>query len=692
MNRGQTHFYPSQNTQATHSQQSFKPYNSYNSSTTLYEPNYGASNKQSTVGYANEYHGSQSQDNFQNQYTAEPKAGAGNGEYKGAYASGGYAQGPPRSPSPTPSELEATKRGVIDWKKLFNWRTYAHKKYIPWALGLIVILVVVALMTLYHKQIVHWLTPAANWMHNFKYGWIIPIVVLFVISFPPLFGHEIVAVLCGVVWGIGVGFAIVAVGTLLGEIGNFYAFKYCCASRGEKLERQKLSYACLARVVREGGFKIALIARLSAIPGHFTTAVFSTCGMGIVVFTIAAILSLPKQFITVYLGVLLEQSNDTPEQQAKNKTSRIISDVALAVTFLVTVAAMWYIWREMNRVQPAVFKERRQAKKKALAPSMETQYLARSSNVDVNSVDEEMQPVRNNEQRMGSFGYGGYGQNAISTDAVHNAGKFSSYEYPPAPYQDPYNQSGGRQPVSYDVTGAYRPIRLPSQPPQLDEPSNLTGPRRNGRGWETSGDSTVGMGSWGGLKQPSESDPTGRQYEPDANATTQASNFSQPEQFAPQRRGGADEYGMLHAQTGLSALGAPMGGGDTISVVARNAPGARQSVQQTGHIGGRSMRAVVEDHDSDLGYMQASPPSSSHPHLGYYDPTSHFSEPSSSAYTSQVGHSQAPSAGQIYHPPGRSREASSGTFGVPRSLHSREHASSGASEARDEPFIPPDRR
>ncbi|KAH9895315.1 snare associated Golgi protein-domain-containing protein, partial [Cubamyces lactineus] len=130
------------------------------------------------------------------------------------------------------------------------------------------------------------------------YGWTIPIGILFVISFPPLFGHEIVAILCGLVWGLWAGFGIVAAGTFIGEVGNFYAFKYCCAARGEKLEKSKLSYACLARVVRDGGFKIALIARLSAIPGHFTTAVFSTCGMSIWTFSIAAVLSLPKQFIT----------------------------------------------------------------------------------------------------------------------------------------------------------------------------------------------------------------------------------------------------------------------------------------------------------------------------------------------------------------------------------------------------------
>jgi hypothetical protein len=35
-----------------------------------------------------------------------------------------------------------------------------------------------------------------------------------------------------------------------------------------KLEEKKISYACLAHVVRQGGFKVALIARLSAVPGH----------------------------------------------------------------------------------------------------------------------------------------------------------------------------------------------------------------------------------------------------------------------------------------------------------------------------------------------------------------------------------------------------------------------------------------
>jgi len=82
------------------------------------------------------------------------------------------------------------------------------------------------------------------------------------------------------VWGLWIGFGefttidgladslgIVAAGTFLGEVGNYYAFKYCCRSRAEKYERKNMAYACLAYTMREGSLWIIIAARLSAIPG-----------------------------------------------------------------------------------------------------------------------------------------------------------------------------------------------------------------------------------------------------------------------------------------------------------------------------------------------------------------------------------------------------------------------------------------
>ena len=123
------------------------------------------------------------------------------------------------------------------------------------------------------------------------------------------------------------------------------AFRHCCTSRGDKYENKSFRYAYFVRVIRDGGFKVALIARLSIIPPHckcrvFTgtsvaayidhittviTAVFSTCGMNVWVYAAAAFFSLPKQFLTVYLGFALEQSRTGQFVDLETSSSVLIS-------------------------------------------------------------------------------------------------------------------------------------------------------------------------------------------------------------------------------------------------------------------------------------------------------------------------------------------------------------------------------
>ncbi|KAF8147775.1 hypothetical protein K438DRAFT_1989470 [Mycena galopus ATCC 62051] len=260
-----------------------------------------------------------------------------------------------RTPSPTPSEAKMMNEPLFSMKQLTNWRFWIRKEWTKYYIIVGIILVLTALISIYDHQIVKALTRPTNWMHSLKYGYLIPIGILFVISFPPLFGHEIVAILCGLTWGLWFGFGIVCAGTFLGEVGNFYAFKMCCRARGEKMERTQIPYACLARCVRTGGFKIALIARFSAIPGHFTTAVFSTCGMNIFVFSIAAILPSRSSSSRCIWALFWSRGTTTTK-------SKIISDSVLAATFLVTILAMWYIFHQMALMKPLVIYERRKAR------------------------------------------------------------------------------------------------------------------------------------------------------------------------------------------------------------------------------------------------------------------------------------------------------------------------------------------
>ncbi|KAH9887697.1 hypothetical protein C8Q73DRAFT_668703 [Cubamyces lactineus] len=268
-----------------------------------------------------------------------------------------------RTPSPTPSEAEVLhpkkKRRPGILLNLLDPSNLKDPKELIRALVTFAIIGLVVLFIIYQQRIVEWLRPFADWMRRTRGGWLVPIVILIVMSFPPLFGHEIIAVLCGDVWGVGIGFAIVAAGTLLGELANFFVFKWFCMSRGKKWEDTRLQYALLSEVVRQGGFKIAVIVRLSAIPGHLTTAIFALCGMNVFVFLGAAILSLPKQLVTVYLGVA--QSGATVSSKTK-----IVKTVIIALTVVLTMFAMHYIRARTDKVREVVIYRRRKARQAKL--------------------------------------------------------------------------------------------------------------------------------------------------------------------------------------------------------------------------------------------------------------------------------------------------------------------------------------
>ncbi|KAK6197683.1 hypothetical protein LQW54_010692 [Pestalotiopsis sp. IQ-011] len=235
-----------------------------------------------------------------------------------------------------------TEYQPINWKKIF-----LTPKYIPWHILMIVIAVITVLITIYHDKVVEILRPFSAKVRDVPAGWLIPIAILIIISFPPLFGHEIIGLLCGVVYGLWIGFAIVAAGTFLGEVGTWFAFKKALRRKAEKMERTNLNYAALARVTRDSGFWMVFIIRFSIVPSHFSTAVFSTCDVKFWHFCVATFLTLPKQIFIVYLGVLLVA------QDENNKTQTIV----LVITFAITIFMGWYIWVKMKKAKAVLLSE-----------------------------------------------------------------------------------------------------------------------------------------------------------------------------------------------------------------------------------------------------------------------------------------------------------------------------------------------
>nr|XP_031864335.1 uncharacterized protein CI109_000248 [Kwoniella shandongensis]KAA5531407.1 hypothetical protein CI109_000248 [Kwoniella shandongensis] len=247
----------------------------------------------------------------------------------------------------TQDELIEYEKGLLTWEKAKSWKFWIGKEWIGWYVAFVLIVVVVALMAFFHHSIINWLSPFVRRLQTINAGFCIPAAILFVLSFPPLFGNEIVMVLVGLVWGLGKGFAIVAVGIGFGEFAVFLMFKYLCHARAERMTRKSLNYACLSEAVREGGFLMAWVVRLSVIPTHYTTAILAVCGLKTWQFVLALILSLPKQLISVYVGVVLGQTN-------ASTNSHVVSDCVFAACALITVGALWFIYKRMTKVRKSV--------------------------------------------------------------------------------------------------------------------------------------------------------------------------------------------------------------------------------------------------------------------------------------------------------------------------------------------------
>ncbi|PVH97379.1 hypothetical protein DM02DRAFT_616540 [Periconia macrospinosa] len=261
---------------------------------------------------------------------------------------------------------EETDYKPVNWRRIF-----LTPKYIPIHFVAILLIIFTVFITIKHTEVVEKLRPFSEKLRELPAGWLIPIVILFIISFPPLFGHEIVGVLCGVVWGLWIGFAILAAGTFLGEIGTWYAFKYTLRRRAEKLERTNLNYGALARLTRDTGFWVVLLIRLSAVPTHFSTAVFSTCNVKFWHFFVATFLSLPKQIFLVYVGVLLVQQKD----------SNVIQNVVFAAVFVVSVAMGGWVWWRMKAIKALLLEEQADRRAKKLRAEMESLDKERSRGV-----------------------------------------------------------------------------------------------------------------------------------------------------------------------------------------------------------------------------------------------------------------------------------------------------------------------
>jgi multidrug transporter EmrE-like cation transporter len=81
-----------------------------------------------------------------------------------------------------------------------------------------VAIVFAVLFEVYKDDFERWLKPVSDWLKvRESWSWTIPTAILVILSFPPLFGHEIVQLIVGLAYPLGVALGIACAGAVIGE-------------------------------------------------------------------------------------------------------------------------------------------------------------------------------------------------------------------------------------------------------------------------------------------------------------------------------------------------------------------------------------------------------------------------------------------------------------------------------------------
>ncbi|GAA5936501.1 TVP38/TMEM64 family protein [Sporobolomyces koalae] len=254
-------------------------------------------------------------------------------------------------------EAKEAWREIVHFTKTHDWKKSARnscrRKYWIWWFVTILGCVAIGLIAHYRDTIVRKFEPHKEDIVNFPVSYIYPVLVLIILSFPPLGGHEIVLLVVGLIWGVWIGFAIACVGTFIGEMLCFFLFKYLLTKKAQEVEQKSIFYACLARMQRDGSIVMISVVRFSIIPGHVVTAIQSCSGMSWWKYSIAVIISLPKQLAVVWLGELFGETGNGGAQ----KESRAISLTVFFVTALMSILALYSIYMRARRYYPELQRE-----------------------------------------------------------------------------------------------------------------------------------------------------------------------------------------------------------------------------------------------------------------------------------------------------------------------------------------------
>lgn len=212
------------------------------------------------------------------------------------------------------------------------------------------------LFILYHTAL---LELVESWKADIlasQWKWLIFVGLTAATSFPPLIGYATSTMLSGYIFGFGRGWAISALGSVLGACFTFVVYRQCLQAYAKRLSASNHHFMALTRALdgREG-FKLLVMLRFCPFPYSLSNAAFSTIpSVTFGRFFVATLAGTLRLMVHVFVGSRLASLAEQPQ----GPEAKIVNWAGVVGGILLGVATGWIVYRRTKVIANRLALER----------------------------------------------------------------------------------------------------------------------------------------------------------------------------------------------------------------------------------------------------------------------------------------------------------------------------------------------
>lgn len=234
------------------------------------------------------------------------------------------------------------------------WNRYKklniRSKLLLWSLILFYIALGAVILYIGLDRIAQTMYDLAQKISHYQFGWVLLLLLLIIISFPPCIGHTTTVTLCGFAYGMK-GFPLAAAGSLIGSALAFIVLRLLFGKRLRKWSAENEKWRALEAVIHAKGLPLIMLIRASPFPPWvYANSLFASIQtVRLWQFVVATTVVFPKVALHTFIGSRLASLSDGETRSHMDTQTKIMNTCLVVGGLLIAIITSWIIYRSMEQ-------------------------------------------------------------------------------------------------------------------------------------------------------------------------------------------------------------------------------------------------------------------------------------------------------------------------------------------------------